>query len=293
MIFIGIGIDPEDDRVLQRDLSYTGEGHPLDKSNHFGGQMASGLAEALGFKIGDVATLFTTTLKGQMNAVDMDVLGIADTGSRATNDKYIKMPLQLARTLYATDGAHEVAILLDSTERTLEARERVERSLRAAGVDVEVRTWQEMSAFYRSVANLFGTIFSFLFIIVLLVVIMGVFNTMTMSVMERTREIGTLRALGLRRMGVLKLFCVEAAVIGTTGVSLGLVLTLAFAKLVEAAQITYVPPGSSGAVTLVAAVLPSAFLWNGSFLVFLCVVAAFFPARIGYRRKVVDALRHV
>ena len=69
-------------------------------------------------------------------------------------------------------------------------------------------------------------IFMFLFLIVFVIVIMSIVNTMGMAVLERTREIGTLRALGLKRKGVRTLFAMEGALIGFFGSILGLILDI-------------------------------------------------------------------
>ena len=90
----------------------------------------------------------------------------------------------------------------------------------------EIKTWNELSLFYSKVKGMFDMIFMFLFIIVLVIVVMSVVNTMGMAVLERTREIGTLRALGLKRRGVGLLFAIEGAMIGLLGSILGVILNI-------------------------------------------------------------------
>ena len=293
VIFIGLGIDPKDDQTIRANYRYTGQGLPINAENPAGGQVAVNLAKILGLNLDDTVVIFSTTLAGTMNAVDLEVQGIYNTGSSATNDKYIKLPLQLARSLYDTDGAHNVSILLDSREKTNSAREVIKKTLIEAGLDVEVRTWEQMSVYYENVKNLFNMIYSFISLIVMLVVIMSVLNVMTMSVMERTREIGTLRALGLRRWGVLKVFCAEAFVLGAIGVFLGAILTVILIQGIAALGITYTPPGISERVSLAVSFLPWSILFNGGFLTLLCTLAGIAPARLGARMEIVNALGHV
>lgn len=293
MIFIGQGIDPDVYRQLKQGFSFTGEGTRITRESPIGGQVASDLAQTLGLKLGKTTVLFSITLAGHMNAVDMDIQGIYNTGTRATNDKYVLVPLDLARKLYDTDGASQLSILLNSLNDIPETKTLMEQILREANLDMEIKPWNEMSAFYTNVSNLFGMIFLFLFIIILVVVVMGVLNTMSMSIMERFREIGTLRAFGLKRSGVLKLFCSEALVLGSIGALLGIVLTLILVCLINAAQIRYTPPGSSESVLLEVVLQLKPLVANALVMIAFCVLAAIFPSRAAARMRIVSALVHV
>lgn len=293
VIFIGMSIDPRDNDVLKADYAYVGEGRPISSDSRFGAQVSSGLAEIMELKLGETYTLFSTTLTGQMNAVDMLVQGIYNTRSTATNDKYLLVPLPIAQELYDTDGASQVSILLSATALTVPKRAEFESRLKAAGLDVEVRTWRERSAFYQSVYNLYGMAFLFLFAIVFVVVLMSVLNTLTMSVMERIREIGTLRVLGLKRRGVLRMFAAEALILGGISAALGSVVTVVVAGLIATSNIQYTPPGISEAVSLRVSLLPAWLAANAALVCAASVIAATAPARTGARMEIVDALGHV
>ncbi len=91
------------------------------------------------------------------------------------------------------------------------------QKLADAGYDVEIKTWQELSDFYNQVHGIFDMVFGFIFFIVLTVVVMSVANSMGMTVVERTREIGTLRAIGLKQRGVIKLFTLESMLLTLFG----------------------------------------------------------------------------
>ena len=292
VIFIGHGVDPAAYRLLKKDFAYTGQGTPISPTNAIGGLAASGLAAALRLHLGETAVIFSTTLDNHMNAVDLEVQGIYNTGTRATNDKYLIVPLVLAQRLYDTDGASWLSLLLDDKASQPAAMARVQQLLARAGLDVEVHTWKELSNFYTSVANLFGMIFLFLFIIILVVAVMGVLNTMSMSVMERFREIGTLRAFGLQRGGVIRLFCVEGFLLGLIGVAVGALLAVLLAALVNGSAIVYTPPGLSDTVTLEVELTPIFMIADGLILVALCALAAAIPARSAARKPIVDALGH-
>jgi putative ABC transport system permease protein len=126
-------------------------------------------------------------------------------------------------------------------------------------------------------------------------VLFTVVNTMSMSVMERVNEIGTSRALGVRRAGIRRQFVAEGALLGLIGASAGLALGAAIAFAVNRAGLTWTPPMqarpvplrllATGMETLVASV------WLG--LLALATLAALIPANRAARMQVVDALRHV
>lgn len=292
-IYISQGLDPRDEQLLKKEFKYKGQGSRISPEHPNGGQLGSALAKMLNLKVGDVPTLLTNTLDGQMNAVDLDVVGIYNTGSDATNDKFILMPLQLAQSLYNTTSVDRISILLDDVSLTRPVRKWLEENLPSIGFQPDIGTWDEMSLFYSKVHNLFNMIFLFIFCIVLLVVVTSVVNTMTMTVVERTREIGTLRALGIRRREILKIFGAEGLLIGVIGVVSGLISTIIIAFVISVSNITYLPPNIAEPVKLSVDIVPANMLLSGFFLIFLSFLAALFPSRNASKLKIVDALGHI
>lgn len=265
----------------------------LDPQRLSAGYVSEGLAALLAVRSGDSATLLATTLTGQTNALDLDVLGAWDTGNSATNDKLLRLPLDYVQRLLDTDGASRVVVLLGPEASADEFRARLTPLLQASGLQVEIRTWEELSVFYRQVKNLFDLIFLFLFTIVFVVVLMSIVNTLTMSVMERVREIGTLRAIGMRRAGVLRLFAFEGGVLGLVGCLLGALLTLLLGGVINGGGFSYTPPSSSSPVPLTVAIMPSQLLGLLLLLSAVAMLAACLPARRAAKLEIVDALGHV
>lgn len=291
-IFIGEGIVPEHNDAL-------GGANPGDASGRLNAHRENGvavsedLAKLLNLKKDEVFSLLASTFDGQANAVDAEVSDVFNTGNAGTNDKYVLVPLALAQSLMNTDAVERFVVLLDRAELTAQARTDLEASLKAAGFDVEIRTWQELSSFYTQVKGLFDMIFSFIASIVLVISAMSVANTMSMAVVERTREIGTLRALGLSHGGVVRLFALEGFWIALLGALLGFVVTLVVAAGLNAAQIGYVPPNSSQQV-----LLQIDLDWLRMALIALvvmgfAVLCAAYPAYRATRVEIVDALSFV
>ena len=122
---------------------------------------------------------------------------------------------------------------------------------------------------------------------------MSVINTIGMAVIERTKEIGTLRAIGLKRPGVVRLFGIESALLGLIGASLGLLITVAFSLTVEIAKPLWNPPLTTRAVIWQIKLVPDYLVLSFTLLVLFTFLAAIMPARRAAWRGIVDSLGHV
>jgi len=169
----------------------------------------------------------------------------------------------------------------------------LQKKLSEAGFGVEIKTWNELSVFYNQVKNLFDMIFLFIFSIVLVIVVMSVVNTMSMSVMERTREIGTMRALGLKRYGVKFLFATEGALLGLLGSAVGAAFFFGVYGALIYTHPTYIPPSSSTPVPLRVDLVWPLIVRSVFFMAILSIFAAFVPARRSAKMTIVDALGHI
>jgi putative ABC transport system permease protein len=294
-IFIAQGVVPKDDRTIKGAWNSFRpvKGEPLQEDKSFGVEVAADLARYLSLSAGKDGVVMSTTLGGQMNAMDMQVVGVYDSGSDATNDKYMRFTYDFAQSLVDTKMAEKVVVLLDDSRKTEKMRTLLLAKLSNAGIASEIKTWNELSLFYAKVKEMFDMIFLFLFTIVLVIVVMSTVNTMSMAVLERTREIGTLRALGLKRRGVSLLFAMEGGMLGLFGSFIGIAVHGSVWAMIRALAPTYTPPGISTPVHLIVDFRPWTICMLLLFLVFLSLIAAIIPARRAAKQNVVDALGHV
>jgi len=290
-IFLGQGVVPEDDRTLRGE--FLGKQGGLDAKNPGAVQLSSGLAGMLDLKVNDTAVILGNTVDGMVNALDVDILSIFDTGVDATNDKFIRMTLQHARDFYATKGADKLVVLLHGLQSVRVVKRKIQALARDNGLDIEVKTWDELSAFYRQLKTLFDTIFLFIFIIVIIVAAMSVVNTLSMTVLERVREIGTLRAIGVRRSGIKRMFSVEGGLLGLTGCIAGTIMTIVMYFVMEYLQFTFTPPSSTSEVVLSIQLDAIFMLALSGLLILLALLSAWFPAKRAAKLPIVDALGHV
>jgi putative ABC transport system permease protein len=269
------------------------DGNPLRDDLPYGIGVSSGLARKLGVGIASDVIAMGPTIDGQVNALDAKILQLFESPAAPLNDKLMIVPLGFAQSLYNTDGADRLIVLLKNTRESIAMKKKINRSFESAGLDLEARTWEEVAPFYTKVKNMFNVIFLFLFVIVFVIVVMSVINTMSMSVMERIQEIGTIRALGIRRYGIVRLFAMESALLGLFGCILGAGLTLVGWLSVKAAGPTWIPPHITKRVPIEVHLIPENMLFTTLFLVALSLIAAVWPARRAARMNIVDALGHV
>jgi putative ABC transport system permease protein len=242
--------------------------------------------------------LLAATAGGAPNVVQLAVGGAEPQGVKELDDNFVAMPLGLAQQLVYGRGEHKatgIVLQLHRSEDLPAARARLTALFRQKHLDLEVRDFGELSPFYGQVKNMFSAIFLFIALVMGVIVLFAVVNTMTMNVMERTNEVGTIRALGVRRAGIRSQFTVEGVLIGAIGATVGAVLALAIAALVNHAGLTWIPPGNATAVPLRLDVAGRAALVGGAWLglAIVTTLAALLPANRAARLPVVDALRHV
>src|SRR5690606_11485826 len=118
--------------------------------------------------------------------------------------------------------------VLEKTEETGAVQETVMQRLKPQlNQSLVVKTWEELADYYRQVQGFYRSLLRILRFIIMLVVIFTIVNTMIMAVLERTREIGTLRALGTQKTGIIGLFLAEGLWIGFFGGIAGVAMGLA------------------------------------------------------------------
>ena len=302
-IFVAEAIEPAAmDRLQQNILTdaeiqsgmYSNVRKKLDPAHAEVVELSEGLVDILHLAVGGQAAVLTNTLSGQANALDITIGHSFNTGNAGSNDKFAFFPLALARNLIDAEGrADRLTILLDDAGQTLVLREHLLQKLKGAGFDVEIQTWQELSSFYNQVHGMFDMIFGFIFLIVLTVVLMSVANSMGMTVVERTREIGTLRAIGLKRRGVVRLFTAESMLLTLIGCGVGLLITVGVRWGINAANVSYVPPNSVSPVPLLIDLDGGRILFTFVLMSVVGTLAAFLPARRAAKKDIIDALGHV
>lgn len=255
--------------------------------------LAVGLAKNLKVNVGDSITLLSTTTENVMNGMDFTVKGIFTSGIPELDKRLIYTDIHSAQTLLDSQLVSTVAIHLFDSDLVNEKIFQLQQGEQFQA-DLQVTPWWERAFYYRDVKNLFDRIFGLLGIIIAVMVFLAISNTMSMAVMERTREIGTLAAMGTYRHEIIRSFTMEGLVIGVVGTLAGVVLNLAIFILLNVANIEMPPPPGSTVGFPVAINLSWTLTFASVFLLsVICATAAWLAARNGARKPIVEALAYV
>ena len=242
--------------------------------------------------------LLAGTAEGAPNIVSLLVREARTQGFKEIDDMYVGMDLAVAQQLLYGGGEHKavsIVVQLHHTADIARARTLLNQLFARNKLDLEVRDFTELQPQYNQIVGLFQAIFAFIAVILGVIVLFTVVNTMSMSVMERINEIGTARAMGVRRKGIRRQFLIEGFLLGGIGATVGIALGIAVAYWFNRAGFRWQPPGQAISVPLLMLTIGvwrlQLAIWFG--LVVTATLAALVPANRAARMKVVDALRHV
>jgi putative ABC transport system permease protein len=298
-----IGIDVAREQELLR-AHPAAQGVPLPKDDALAAYVAEPMARKLRLALGDSLSFVVQTPQGSINSADAVVSGIFHKGA-PWHDNAVYVPLAAAQALLDWPGdATAVRVMLeDGDQRAVErARAAVEGVVRrhappaVQGTRVRVESHRQAGRFFFSIVQANQTALLVLSSFLFAAAAVGVVNSMLMSVHERTREIGTLRALGMRRGGVVHMFVAEGLVLGAlsaaAGVALGggLVLYLGARGIsMDTMTLAWLAGGDHLWPVLRAPSVGRAALA----IVALSTLAALYPARVASRLEPREALHHV
>lgn len=160
-------------------------------------------ADALDVRPGDLLTVAGASSRAPSIALQAQVV-------ETTPGEHLLMPLEMARALHATEGVERLVVYLHSPDELDRRRAELGSALRMAGIPVDVRTWQEQSARWGYERKSSIVAFDSIAGMVFAVVAATIAASMSISVLERKRELATLRALGMRSSSVFLMLLAEA-----------------------------------------------------------------------------------
>jgi len=251
--------------------------------------LGEGLAKSLKAQPGSGLTLLASTTDGALNALDVRVKGVFSTGVPDIDKRLVYTDIATAQKLLNTKRISTLGVFLDRMEATDPAQSRVQRLF----PKLTVQTWLDQAFFYQSVKALYNRIFGALGAIIGLIVVFVVTNAMAMAIIERTREIGTLRALGTLPGQLMRTLAMEGMLLGGVGALLGAAVALGVSLLLYVVPVQMPPPpGSSRGYPLNIEIDPLLYLATVAAMVVLAMLASAWVARRTVHTPVVEALAH-
>ncbi|MDR3774875.1 MAG: FtsX-like permease family protein [Terracidiphilus sp.] len=294
-VFMGSAVDP----VAESSLGFTprlAAGRDLDTKQ--GGEIealiGAGVAHSMNVKPGDGLTLLAVTADGALNGIDVEIVGVVNTGFKEMDDRYLRITLPSAQRLLQSDRVTNLVVGLDNTDNTDQVAARLAPQLNGLPQQLVLKKWIDLAAYYKQVRSLFSTIFVFLGAIVFFMVLMSSVNTLLMAMFERTREIGTMLAMGTPRSWIMALFVLEATLLGVLGAIVGVAGGNLIGFLLNHAGLHLPPPpGTTSPMLFQVLHVPSLMIGSSILVIVSLAMAAILPAIRASRLQIAEALAHV
>ncbi len=252
--------------------------------------IGEGLAAILKAKVGSELSLMSATSTGALNALDVVVVGIFSTGVPDLDKRQLYLPIQAGQQLLQSDKISELNIYLLHDQQQTELAAALQSEL----PDNKVTPWQDRAFVFKAVRDLYNRIFGTLGILMLLLVLFAVGHGISQVVTERTREIGTMAALGERRSRIVGNFVLEALLLGAFSAVVATLSTLVCCELLRQFEVMMPPPpGSSQGYPLMISFSSELTLYAGLVLMVVCMLFALKASLSAARKPLVDALGFV
>jgi len=223
-----IGYDPA--RESEETFEFTQgliAGEPFETADDRGIILGALLAQNLGAELGDKIVFTLTDKRGEIVSGMERLSGIVQTGAASTDAALALLPIGTVRDTVGFDPLEstQVAVFLDDGRRSDEVRSRVSELV---GEDVTVLTWDELQPEIQAFVAMKiggGRVFE---VVIAILVAAGIFNTIFMSVLERTREFGIMLAIGFSPGQIFSLVMMESGILAGLGLVLCVLWTAPF-----------------------------------------------------------------
>lgn len=288
-IMLGVGIDANAEFAVKGPFLKVVAGKILEDQKTAEIVLGEALARSLKAAPGSNLTLMVSTTEGALNAIDVNVSGIVTTGVPDIDKRLVYTDIRTAQSLLHTDKVSSLGVFLSDMNATPMAQQRLQQQ----SPGLTIQTWEDQAFFYKSVRDLYNRIFGALGLIISLIVVFVVANAMAMAIIERTRETGSLRAMGTLPAELIRSFSYEGMFLGGSGALLGAAIALTVALLLTFFPVQMPPPpGRSTGYPLMISLDLSMYLLTISGMILLSMLSSALIARRTLHQSVVDALAH-
>jgi len=293
VIFMGEGVDSEHEFQLLGLLMDVRHGDVLDditarETGMPQVMLGVDLGKSLHAEVGTVLTLMTTTADGVLNGLDVQVVGLYATGMPELDKRSLKVSLLTSQELLVTEKVSTLSVYLMEMSDTSNMATAVKNSR------ISVKTWDELAIFYHQVRALYVRIFGLMGGIIVLVVLLSAASTMGMTVLERTREIGVMAAMGASSWQIIANFVLEALIIGLLGALAGVLFAGGLTFYLPFSEIMMPPPpGRNVGYPLILNFSAIAYIGVSLLMITILLLSGLIASRKGVKKPIVEALSHV
>ena len=254
--------------------------------------LGADLADMLGIRIGDPVTIVVRTFHGGLNLTYGTLVGTKN-GRHFPATTYLEMRLDDAQKLLRVrDRVSQVVVGAEDFDAIPALMHRIDDELGKGKISYAVRGYSELIPVYARAIASFKVISIVVGVVLFVLVGGGIGNVMAMTVMERRREIGTLRALGMEKNQVRRLFLAEGLIIGVIGAVSGLILASVLTHLIATHGGIHLPPppGTTQDLTIFPQMNPMMSVLGTVMPLVVGVFAAWWPASASANLSPVAAL---
>jgi len=218
---LGTGIVPETESRISRLDQKMVEGRMI-RMGQEEMNIGANLARDLGLKLGDTLTVVTQTAYGSIAAMNLKIVGIFSYGVVSIDQKTFFLPLDKAQQLLDLDNSvTEIFVFIKDMNKAPEVAKEIKASLdQVYPGQYTTKAWQDQGILFLYM-GLARNIYAFIYFLVLFLASFTILNTMFMSVLERTKEIGMMKSLGMKNRQVMGVILLEAMLIGTIASFIG------------------------------------------------------------------------
>ena len=293
------GIVPETESKISRLNQKMVEGRII-RSGYEEMNIGEKLARDMGLKVGDTLTIVTQTAYGSITAMNLKVVGIFNYGVPSIDRTTFYLPLDKAQELLDLNGAvTEIFILVKDMNEAPEVSKEIGTSLNQVYPgQFTAKAWQDVGilSVYMGLAK---NVYASIYFLILFLASFTILNTMFMSVLERTKEIGMMKSLGMKNRQVMGVILLEALLIGFIASFIGAMwgAGIAYYLAVEGIDFSAVFDAIKGTMNIpISYVYRALFSWGIVFFGFcmgilFSVLAAIPPALRAAKMEPTEALR--
>ncbi|MBE0636100.1 ABC transporter permease [Candidatus Bipolaricaulota bacterium] len=290
-LIIGRGIVPCSD--LQDYECIVAAGSPLDESSDREAVLGRALARKLGVQPGDRVNIATGTVSGNFNAATVSVRGEIVYALEELEAQLGLFPISFVQRLLKTDGIERILIGLEDVDKADAVAAALQQRLTETGIPLVARTWKQLNPSYESIESFYRAFSGLAMMGIAILVFFSVLEVLTISFLERSREIGTLRAFGTPRGLIFGSFLLEAASLGVIGAALGAVLSVALILTFNAVGFTWTPPGAAIPQAIRLGLSARVIIMPILTILVSTLLSALFPSWRNSRIEIVRALQSV
>jgi putative ABC transport system permease protein len=290
-LILGRGVVPCSD--VQAYECIVSSGAPLDETSDREVILGVALARKLGVKPGDRVNIATGTVSGNFNAATVVVSGEVSYALEELEKQLGLFPISFVQRLLKTDGVERILISTDDLDQADAFALDLQQRLRAIDIPLVTRTWKELNPSYESIESFYGAFSGLAMVGIAILVFFSVLEVLTISFLERSREIGTIRALGAERGRIFGSFLLEATFLGLFGAALGTVISIVLVLAFNAIGFTWTPPGAAIPQAIQLRITFQAISMPILTVLFSTLLSALFPSWRNSRIEIVKALQSV